>query len=61
MRLPCVILQVQFRLRQLAKTEDQSTRELLLKDLEKYAFEDEYTSLTYDTATDSEQVSCVRE
>ena len=52
---------MQFRLRQLAKTEDQSTRELLLKDLEKYAFEDEYTSLTYDTATDSEQVSCVRE
>ena len=57
-------LQVQFRLRQLSKADDR-TRDLLLKDLERFAFsgnsgaeplEQGEGGLSYDTAADSEKV-----
>lgn len=60
--------QVQFRLRQLSKADDR-TRDLLLKDLERFAFDSngagpteqsEAGGLSYDTAADSEKVGTCR-
>jgi hypothetical protein len=38
---------------------DEHTRELLLKDLEKFAFDNKIDGLSYDTAADSEEVAVV--